>query len=54
MITAIITGLVVGGVFSLLNIPIPAPNKIEGILGIVGIFLGYLLIQYLRKVFLHV
>jgi len=49
MIYAFLTGLFVGVLFSLLKIPIPAPGNIEGILGIVGIFSGTLLINFLRK-----
>lgn len=40
------TGLLVGIIFALLKLPILAPNKIEGVLGIVGIFIGYLIITY--------
>ncbi len=34
------TGIVVGLVFSILKLPLPAPPVLAGILGIVGIFLG--------------
>jgi len=49
MILSLITGIFVGVVFSLLKLPIPAPNNIAGILGIVGIFIGMLLINILKK-----
>jgi len=39
------TGLIVGIIFSLLKLPIPAPNALAGILGIIGIFIGYKLFQ---------
>lgn len=35
------TGLVVGAVFALGNMPVPAPPKLAGVLGIFGIFLGF-------------
>lgn len=40
----LLTGFIVGVVFSLLKLPIPAPAVIEGILGILGIFIGYKII----------
>jgi len=49
MILSFITGIIVGVVFSLLRMPIPAPNNIEGVLGIVGIFVGMLIINILKK-----
>ena len=47
-ILALITGIFLGVVFSLFNLPIPAPQTLAGILGIVGIFVGYSLIQLIR------
>jgi len=49
MIGSFITGLIVGGIFTLLGFSIPAPNNIAGILGIVGIFIGMLLVNILKK-----
>lgn len=43
-----ITGLVVGLIFKAFNLPIPAPAVIEGILGIIGIFVGYSILIWLR------
>jgi XapX domain-containing protein len=43
---ALLTGLVAGAAFAFLNIPIPAPPELAGVLGIVGIFLGYKLVQF--------
>jgi XapX domain-containing protein len=40
---ALATGMVVGAVFALMDLPIPAPPTIIGIAGIFGIFLGYIL-----------
>lgn len=39
-----ITGFIVGVLFRLLKLPIPAPAVIEGILGIFGIWCGYAII----------
>lgn len=41
ILLALITGLVVGLLFAKLKLPIPAPPTCAGIMGIVGIFLGY-------------
>tara|TARA_R110000787_G_scaffold69288_8_gene154346 strand:+ start:265 stop:435 length:171 start_codon:yes stop_codon:yes gene_type:complete len=40
VIIATITGIIVGLVFSLLKLPIPAPPVLSGIAGIFGIYLG--------------
>ena len=46
-IKCIITGLITGAIFGYLKLPIPAPIVVEGILGIIGIFIGYKLISML-------
>ena len=43
---ALLTGLVTGAVFGFLQVPIPAPPEIPGVLGIVGIYLGYKAIEW--------
>ena len=50
IILSLITGMIVGIVFGLLRLPIPAPPHIEGILGIIGIFLGYVIVKALLKI----
>ncbi|RQG92498.1 XapX domain-containing protein [Natrarchaeobius chitinivorans] len=45
-VLALLTGLVTGALFRFLNIPIPAPPELPGVMGIVGIFVGYKLIEY--------
>lgn len=44
-VLALVTGLVTGSVFSYLQIPIPAPPNLVGILGIIGIYVGYSLVN---------
>lgn len=41
IVLALATGVIVGALFSLVQVPIPAPPTLAGVLGIVGIFLGY-------------
>lgn len=40
---ALVTGGVVGFLFAKLKLPVPAPPTVAGILGIIGITLGYLI-----------
>ncbi len=41
------TGFVVGAVFRMVHLPIPAPDNIAGVMGIFGIFAGYVLLRAL-------
>ncbi len=45
-IFALVTGLLTGALFRLLHVPIPAPPELAGIMGIVGIFIGYKVIDH--------
>jgi XapX domain-containing protein len=38
-----LTGFIVGLLFARFKLPIPAPPNVAGVMGIVGILLGYLL-----------
>ena len=44
---ATLTGLLTGIVFGFFDVPIPAPPSLAGVMGIVGIFLGYRLMSSL-------
>ncbi|MEK3857371.1 XapX domain-containing protein [Cytobacillus sp. FSL H8-0458] len=41
VLLSILTGFVVGFVFAFMKLPIPAPPALPGIMGIVGIYLGF-------------
>lgn len=41
VILAVVTGFLVGFIFALFKLPIPAPPALAGIAGIVGIYLGF-------------
>lgn len=41
VILSIITGFIVGFIFALMKLPIPAPPALAGVMGIVGIYLGF-------------
>ncbi len=39
---ATLTGFLVGMLFIRLKLPLPAPSTLSGVMGIVGMFVGYL------------
>ncbi|MFD1570816.1 XapX domain-containing protein [Halorubrum laminariae] len=41
LVLALLSGIFAGGLFSVIQVPIPAPPNLPGVLGIIGIFLGY-------------
>jgi XapX domain-containing protein len=43
---ATLTGLLTGAVFGFFEVPIPAPPNTAGVMGIVGIFVGYRLMSH--------
>lgn len=47
---ALVAGLIVGFIFALLRLPIPAPPVLSGLIGIIGIFLGYKAFQMLLTI----
>ncbi|MDQ0297794.1 XapX domain-containing protein [Salibacterium salarium] len=44
---SLLTGLGVGILFALVRLPIPAPPALAGVMGIVGIFLGYKIYEWI-------
>ncbi|MCK6206736.1 DUF1427 family protein [Bacillus infantis] len=38
---SLITGFAVGFIFALFKLPIPAPPALAGVVGIIGIYLGF-------------
>jgi XapX domain-containing protein len=42
---ALLTGFVAGVAFSLLKLPIPAPSELASIVGVIGVFLGFLAVR---------
>jgi XapX domain-containing protein len=45
-VLALVTGFLTDAAFRFLNVPIPAPPNVSGILGIVGIYLGYVVLDH--------
>ena len=48
-IISLATGLCVGAVFGFVGAAVPAPPNVAGILGIVGITLGYVAMTAIRR-----
>ena len=48
-IVALVVGLVTGSLYSLLDLPIPAPNVLGGILAIIFTYAGLVIVQLIRK-----
>jgi len=42
---ALLTGLLTGALFKFVGAPIPAPPELPGIMGIVGIYLGFKIVD---------
>lgn len=49
VIKALIVGIVFGLTVSYMRLPIPAPPSIVGVAGIFGVYLGYVLFEFLSK-----
>ncbi|ADD06682.1 XapX family protein [Natrialba magadii ATCC 43099] len=45
IVLGLLTGALTGAFFALVDVPIPAPPELPGLMGIVGLFLGYKLVQ---------
>jgi len=46
IIKSLIVGMLCGGIFTVFKLPVPAPGVLPGIVGIVGIYLGYLIVKH--------
>ncbi|AZV41740.1 XapX domain-containing protein [Peribacillus asahii] len=51
IILSIVAGLAVGILFKCLKLPIPAPPVLAGVLGIVGVYLGGLVGEWIMSYF---
>ncbi|MCQ6268116.1 DUF1427 family protein [Fictibacillus sp. WQ 8-8] len=45
LILSLVSGIIVGVIFKLIRLPIPAPPVLSGVIGIVGVWLGASLIS---------
>jgi XapX domain-containing protein len=44
---ALVAGTLTGALFAYLRVPVPAPPTLAGMMGIVGVFLGYRIVNAL-------
>ncbi len=51
ILLSLLTGFIVGILFTALKLPLPAPNAIAGVMGIVGIYMGNIAWPYITKIF---
>jgi XapX domain-containing protein len=51
ILLSLLTGALVGFLFALFKLPIPAPSAMAGIAGIFGIFFGYKLFEWVVTFF---
>ena len=51
ILLSLLTGTIVGIIFSVLKLPLPAPPVISGIVGIVGIYLGSVICQWVINLY---
>ncbi|ACL70556.1 XapX domain-containing protein [Halothermothrix orenii] len=45
VLLSLLSGMIVGALFSFVKLPIPAPPNLAGVAGIIGIFLGFTLVK---------
>lgn len=45
---ALFVGILVGAFFTFFKVPIPAPPSLAGIMTIVGVYLGYVIVNHFR------
>ena len=45
VVKSLIAGLICGALFAGVGLPVPAPPTLAGVSGIVGLFLGYIIIK---------
>jgi XapX domain-containing protein len=51
VVLALVTGVIVGFLFALLRLPIPAPPALAGVTGVVGVYLGFKLFSWISPLF---
>lgn len=49
ILLAFVTGFVLGGVYAVLGLPIPAPPGLAGVAGVLGITLAFMAVRWVKK-----
>ncbi len=47
--STLITGMAVGLIFNLMGLPIPAPPALAGVVGILGVYFGFISVDAFRS-----
>lgn len=47
VVAALLVGITTGALFTYLQLPLPAPPQLPGVVAILGIYIGYLLVKQL-------
>ncbi|ARK29069.1 XapX domain-containing protein [Halalkalibacter krulwichiae] len=53
VILSLFAGIIIGIVFKFLKLPLPAPPVLAGVIGIVGVYSGGLIADWLFKTFFN-
>lgn len=51
VLLALLAGLLVGVIFRLVKLPVPVPNALAGIMGIIGMFIASVAFDYIVKLY---
>ncbi|WP_034681854.1 DUF1427 family protein [Caldalkalibacillus mannanilyticus] len=49
LVLSVLAGLIIGIVFKLLRLPLPAPPVLAGVLGVFGVYLGGVVYEWFIK-----
>jgi XapX domain-containing protein len=53
VLLALLAGLMVGMLFKLLKLPLPAPPVFSAVVGVFGVYFGGIIIEWITKVLHH-
>jgi XapX domain-containing protein len=45
MLLSMLSGVALGAIFSFFKLPLPAPVTLAGVIGVFGVWLGYIIIE---------
>ncbi|WP_217586139.1 XapX domain-containing protein [Lentibacillus saliphilus] len=48
VVRSLVAGFLLGVIFSLLRLPIPAPPNLPGVMGVVGVFVGFIIVKHFK------
>lgn len=53
ILLAAVAGMLVGIVFKFLKLPLPAPPVFSAVMGVVGVWFGGIVVEYISKIMQH-